>query len=217
MGYLLGNWQITRIPYSEVVKLKKILSIIAILFCANLVFANSVSNRDANGQTGGQITNAYARSHQGQLYQTGHLFQDVTPGASINFLIDISTESFTRSKLHYDISVFSEGKSYVSLFSDPTITGVSSGTVKASFSVNDSTDATDVQALFYHTGNFASSGTAISPQYVVSSGTVFNEGNFIKRQSERIAVPATEYLVEVINKSADAIDIGIYLEFYEVE
>lgn len=179
------------------------------------VFSDSVSIDDIKGQVHGGITDALARSHQAQLFRTGNLFTSLASGTSATILIDISTESFTGDQINWNLTVAPSGESFVRIYKNPTI--VSSGTLMSSYSVNDSTDATGVEALFYYSGNFSSSGTAISPQYIVSTGTVFNEGDLINNGAQRVGFPATEYLIEIINQDTGAINVGGYIDYYEVD
>lgn len=201
-------------------KFRNVLIFIVLILGVSIayLFAGPVASGDAGGKVHGSITDAKARVHQAQLFRTGYLFKGLASGASTGFLIDISTETFTRSQFHWTFSAIPTGKAYIRLFADPAIT--SSGTAVSAYSLHDSTDATGVQADFYHTPVIATTDTAISPQYVVSTGTVLNEGIFIRNQTERVGISSsssTAILIEIINQEINGIDVGIYVDFYEVE
>lgn len=162
----------------------------------------------------GMVTDAHAKVHQGQLYRTGYLFESVASGATATFLIDLATSTYTRSATHGMISVVSEPKSYYRAFKDPVIE--SSGTIVDSYNMND-TISDAPQSLFYHSPNIVSSGTLVTPTILISTGTTFNSGLISRDGTEYIGANGSIYLLEIENNDALAADIGIYIDFYEVE
>jgi len=192
---------------------KKIL-VLAVLFIGLAVaysFGGQVPAKPS--RTRGNVRDAHAKVHLGQMYRTGHLFDSVASGATAFFMVDVATTGFTADEIHATLSIKSTVTVVMNIFRDPVTT--SSGTVVPSYNLNQSI-ADTAEAIMYHTPTITSNGTRISPTILIpASADGFNSDKAFKDGSEYVGADSL-YLISVRNEDAqNAADIGIYADFYE--
>jgi len=191
---------------------KKIL--IAIVTIIGLAIAYSFSGQvpAKPSRTIGDVTDAHAKVHLGQMYRTGHYYPEIADNATAYFLVDVATSTFTADEIHTNILITVESSALFFVYRDPVIT--SSGTLVDSYNLNHPI-ADSATATFYHTPTITSLGTLVQPFIFIPAGK-FNTGQDIKNNAEYVGANGEMYLIGVANKNGQAAsDIGIYADFYE--
>jgi len=190
---------------------KILLSLGIITIIIPVIHAGTVPAKPFRGT--GEVTEYHAKVHLGQLYRTGHLFEDVANDATAYFMIDVATTAFTSDEIHATVTIVSTAESYVNIYMNPTTT--SSGTVVDSWNLNH-TIGDHAEAIFYHTPTITDIGTQVSPPILIPySVGYFNSANWFANEAEYVGTGSL-YIIEVVNKSGQAAaDIGVYLDFYE--
>ena len=194
---------------------KKILIFVSAVLIIGLAgiysFGGQVPAKES--RTIGMVKDAHAKVHLGQMYRTGHLYDDVAAGATSWFLVDVATSGFTADEIHATLTIMSTVAVVLNIYNDPVVT--SSGTLVPSYNLNQSI-ADSATAIMYHTPTITSNGTKISPSILIpDSSNGFNSDKTFKDGSEYVGAGEL-YLIGVRNNDAqNAADIGIYADFYE--
>jgi len=161
----------------------------------------------------GMITDAHTKVHLGQIFRTGHLYDNVEAGATAYFMVDVATTAFTADEIHATLTIVSDQPVVMNIYRTPVIT--SSGTVVPSYNLNQKI-ADTATAIMYHTPTVTTVGTQISPTiFIPANAQSFNSDKAFKDGAEYVGAESL-YLIAVRNVTAQtAADIGIYADFYE--
>ena len=188
-----------------------ILTILVIGLAVAYSFGGQVTAKPARSI--GMVTDAHTKVHLGQIYRTGHLYEDVAAGATAYFMVDVATSGFTADEIHATLTIINSEDVIVNIYRDPIVT--SSGTVVPSYNLNQNI-ADSATAIMYHTPTITSNGTIISPTILIpSDANSFNSDQAFKDGAECVGADSL-YLIAVRNITAQtAGDIGIYADFYE--
>jgi len=190
---------------------KKIL--VVVIFMIGLVVAISFSGqvplkpfRDL-----GMVINTHGKNNLGQLYQVSYTALAVKEALNLTFLIDLTSHTFTSSRIHARIKTAAENNAEVRFYEEPVVT--SSGTPVVAYNRNREL-ATAPEALFYHTQTVTSSGTLLST-------SIISEHESIEPQliQEWVLPDGNSYLIEMVDMISGTAgnDMSIAIEFFETE
>ncbi len=164
-----------------------------------------------DGKTGGVTTIEvpHHEVHEGEMFESDHIFQDVANNANADFLIQNSG----IYELHTTFHIVTGGEAFAYLYEGPTIS--SNGTAAYINDMNRETSNIPT-ALTYYGPTVASNGTQLVSSLIEGGDAGRAIGGQIRSNSEWILKKSQKYLIRVTNKAGVAKHISIAAEFYEV-
>jgi len=161
--------------------------------------------------TGGipTITTPHHEVHEGEMFELGHIFQDVGNNNNAEILI-INSGTY---ELHTTFHLVTGGEAFAYLYEGPAIS--SNGTALTIYDMNRTTN-NNPTSLAYYGPTISNTGTLLTSSLIEGGDAGRAIGGQIRNMTEWIFKKSTRYLVRVTNKAGVNKHISIASDFYEV-
>lgn len=159
----------------------------------------------------GEVSDPQAKNNLGQLYQMSYVDSTITGTGYINFLIDLTSATYTRDRTHLKIKTSGLRDAMVTLYENPTVT--SSGTIITPVCKNRELADTP-QTQFFREAVVSSSGTILSTLIISDRHSIEPE-----IEQQWIVPDGNSYLMTLLNTIGGTAeyDLGLAIEFFETE
>jgi len=170
---------------------------------------SDVANVDSKRKGIVTIEVPHDATHDGIMFEASYIFTQVASAANADILVMAGA----NKELHAVFHIVSGGQALIYLYESPTITAA--GTALAINDMNRVTRNTS-DARAYQGPTIGAVGTGLSQSMVEGGTTGSKVGGQVRWGSEWILKKSTNYLVRATNNTAQAQNMSIQMEFYEV-
>lgn len=186
---------------------RKLLLLVFVVGITGYAFAGAVPQKPA--RESGTITDEQAKNNLGQFYQVSFTSTTTDGSDIVRFLIDLTSATFTRDRVHITIKPTSDCNAIVSLYENPTV-GDSSGTALIPYSKNREL-ADSPQTEFFVGSSVTATGTLLSTRMISDHMSA------PELRGEWIVSGGNSYLLTILNTigGTSQNDIGVVIEFFE--